>query len=198
MGLVALTRFERTVCGTLAGRNSQSTHVNVLTRKGRAERRRLIAWVVFAAAAAATHASGQARPPIVAIEFRLIDDSLGVALSSTASIRIDSATIRPTPADTSSRYRLLVPLRNGSHRLTVRMIGYNARSIEFQVSGDSLVTLGTIGLRQSQLLITADPIPWCERVRIRPATLRAGSWLVPAPDSAGQKTWILCSLERPP
>ena len=157
---------------------------------------------VFAAAfvtvAVGFLAPGQTRS-VVDIEFRLIDDISAAGLpAASSSIRIDSASVRPVSTDTSSLYRLLVPLSDGTHRLSIRRIGYSAHTVEFRVQGDTLVNLGTVRLRPFALGIIADPIPWCELIREKPATLRAGSWLVAVPDSARQKRWILCSLDRPP
>ena len=146
----------------------------------------------LALAALAINVEAISQEPIrIVISVRLIDDSSRTGLES-AAIRIDSARVQVT-FDPSGQYRIVSSLRLGTHHLRILRFGYGPRDIAFSVTGDSSLHLGDIALKRSPFVNDEDlVVPVCELVLQKPDTLRVGTWVTPAPDSAGRRLWILC------
>jgi hypothetical protein len=138
-----------------------------------------------------TEAFAQIPTPQVTLLVRLIDDSTRRGVAD-RSFWLDSTAIRPTFVDSTHQYQLTYPLRAGRHRLVVRRVGYNVSSVEFTVTDERRLDLGTVVMQRSCCVHEDMVLPTCVRLRVPPRTLREGQWLQPAPDSAGRQTWYLC------
>ena len=139
-------------------------------------------------------AKAQERPLRVSLVIRLRSDSTRNSVHS-ADFTVDSTRVRSVTEDSAGRYALQVALPIGSHRLTIRAIGYDNHRAEFTVNREGIIDLGSVSMKTTSYM-HADYIPYCVRVSEQPKDLPPLTWLTPAPDSAGKKTWIFCDARR--
>ena len=157
-------------------------------------RRRLACGILLAAFALATPAASQ-EPFRVTLVLRVVDDSTHAGIPD-AIFRVDSAQVLAS-MDSTHRYTLSLALPAGSHRLDILRVGYVMHRREVVVAQEGVIVLGTIALRAAVISLSEDLFPLCVRVHERPRTLVPLTWIQPAPDSAGRKTWYFCDARGP-
>ena len=154
--------------------------------------RLLPALVLTTGATAAAQAAAQ-RPVSVVVTGRVVDRADSVPLAGVVvvldSLRGGAPFAR---TDSGGRFVLRGSLPAGPATLAVHNGFYQPVRRDLTIAAAGAVDAGTLEMERGPEPLEHMVMPWCERVTRRPRRLAAGTWLEPAPDSAGRRTWRLC------
>ena len=152
----------------------------------------LLMAVLIAQPTMAPPAAAQA-PGWVVVTGRVVDRADSVPLAGVV-VALDSLRggVPSSRTDSGGRFVLRGSLRPGTAVLSAYNGFYRPLRQQLDVTGASAVDAGTLGMERGPDPLELMVMPWCDRVTRRPRRLAAGTWLEPAPDSAGRRTWRLC------
>lgn len=163
-----------------------------MRRLVRTRLRVLPAVLLTAGPAAAVPAAAQPTVSVV-VTGRVVDRADGVPLAGVVvvldSLRGGSPFAR---TDSGGWFVLRGSLPAGPATLSANNGFYRSVHHSLVIATAGAVDAGTLQMERGPEPLEYMVVPWCERVTPRPRRLAAGTWLEPAPDSAGRHTWRLC------
>jgi len=142
----------------------------------------------------ATAPTAAAQPPVpVVVTGRVIDRADSVPLAGVV-VGLDSLRggVPFARTDSAGRFVLRGSLRPGAATLSLHNGFYRPLLQRLDITGASAIDAGVLGMERGPEPLEYMVAPWCERVTRRPRRLAPGTWVEPAPDSAGRRTWRLC------